>query len=356
MSHDSSGGGRGRKRGFGITSIFRVILSFMVLSMLVVLLLAAYSAFAPGSTGSTKGINIQAIKDNPKGFITEILSSDNVYGLLTTILSYNPKDGLKGKGNQVSQTNEPGSESPEFKPTANLSFRFVVVSDSHNDNENLEKALRQARESGAKFIIGLGDYTDVGTLAELNSAKMVFENSGLPYYSTAGDHDLWDSRNKKQDPAQNYTEVFKEPYQSFAYKDTRFVIVFNSDNYIGIDSLQRKWIEEELNRTSANNHKLTLVFTSIPLFHPSSDHYMGKVSSKLKDQARDLIKLLSQYKVGGVISGDAHFYSQFIEPDTSLKMTVIGAVTSSRNLQPPRFAIIDVYEDGSYNIVDSEIN
>jgi len=36
-------------------------------------------------------------------------------------------------------------------------------------------------------------------------------------------------------------------------------------------------------------------------------------------------------------------------------MTVVGALTSTRNTQAPRFAVVDVYDDGSYNVKDQEI-
>ena len=36
-------------------------------------------------------------------------------------------------------------------------------------------------------------------------------------------------------------------------------------------------------------------------------------------------------------------------------MMTVGAVTSERNPQAPRFAIVEVLEDGEFNIVETEV-
>ena len=47
--------------------------------------------------------------------------------------------------------------------TPQVAFKFLLVSDSHNDNANLSKAISQAKTNYPVFVIGLGDYTNVGT-------------------------------------------------------------------------------------------------------------------------------------------------------------------------------------------------
>ena len=55
-------------------------------------------------------------------------------------------------------------------------MRVALVSDSHNENDLLEKALAQAAGEGINFVIGLGDYTNTGTVEELQAAKNVFDD------------------------------------------------------------------------------------------------------------------------------------------------------------------------------------
>lgn len=238
---------------------------------------------------------------------------------------------------------------------AQVLFSFAVVADSHNDNAHLRQALQIAKERQARFVVGLGDYTQVGTLTELNSSKQVFDNAGLPYYLTAGDHDLWDSRDKGLPAIANFQKIFGPPFQSFGYQDIRFVIVYNSDNYHGIDDLQQKWLDQELNKDSELHPKLLFILLHEPLYHPSSDHIMGKSSRKLELQAENLLSKLTQVGVSEVITGDTHFFSSYQDPKTGVKITNAGAVTEERNTQKPRFLMVDVLVNGSYNIQDVEI-
>jgi len=76
-------------------------------------------------------------------------------------------------------------------------LRVGLVADSEGENDLLAKALDQAKGIGVNFVIGLGDWSTVGTVEQLAAAKKVFDDSKLPYFITSGDHDLWESRNKQ---------------------------------------------------------------------------------------------------------------------------------------------------------------
>src|SRR3989344_1678303 len=58
-------------------------------------------------------------------------------------------------------------------------LRFALVSDSETENELLAKALSQAKGAGVNFVIGLGDFTSLGTLEQLTNARYVFDQSEL---------------------------------------------------------------------------------------------------------------------------------------------------------------------------------
>ena len=205
-----------------------------------------------------------------------------------------------------------------------------------------------------QFIIGMGDYTEVGTLEELKEAKAEFDTSNLRYFLLAGDHDLWDSRDKQNDPLLNFRTTFGPSYQSFTYQNFLFLLLYNSDNYIGLPQEQFNWLSAELEKSKADT-KGVLVFVHEPLYHPSSDHFMGRVEKNLKTQAKSLVYQFKEANVKKVFAGDTHIFGEYEEPETKLSMVTIGAVTIERNPQAPRFAVGDVFEDGEVRVEDVEI-
>lgn len=332
------------RRSFGITGIIRLFLSLVIMVILGLGLVQAYRAFS----------GFDPLTSNPENLVRSIFESDSVVEALTKLLSFEPSQ-LQDQAKKLLDENGTSGEQNNFQPTAPFLYRFAVVADSHLDYANLNKALNLAKAAQVKFVMGIGDFSDVGTIDELRATKKEFDTLGLTYYVLPGDHDLWDSRNRNISPVENFSQVFGVPYQSFSYQNSRFILVNNSDNYIGLDQAQLDWLEQELDRISKEPNKLTLVFISIPLYHPSSDHVMGKTEPKLKGQVQHLMTLFKRKGVDEVISGDTHFFSRFVEPTNNLRMTTSGAVTADKNAQAPRFILVDVYEDGSYNLQDTEI-
>lgn len=318
-------------------TLFRLLLSLTMMGVLMLLVYTAYRGFS----------GLDPVKLSPQAIFQNILASESLYNLLSSLLTTSPGESLN-KAKEVLNNGGSGS-------SKELKFKFAIVADSHDDNHNLSKALNTAKSEGVKFIIGLGDYSDVGTIDQLKAAKLQFDGISVPYYLTAGDHDLWDSRDKGNPPIKNFTEVFGSPYQSFAFENLRIILFYNSDNYLGVDSVQREWIEDELTRAEEGGYDLVFAMTGIPLYHPSSDHVMGKTEPKLKTQAEHFTKLFKDSGVSEVFAADAHLFARYEEPKSKLKMTSVGAITVERNLQSPRFVIIDIFEDGSYNVRDIEI-
>ncbi len=332
-------------------AIVRTTLSLIMLSIFSMGLYQAYKHFS----------GVDPLKIDPQTAIISLLSTEKSSKILDSLFSLNipgaatikDKIGLKEDGSGGLNLNN--NSSLTINTNQPLLLKVALVADSHSDNQKLSQALSEAREKGVKLVIGLGDYSDVGTVDELKAAKAVFDASGLPYYLTAGDHDLWDGRDKGVGAEYNFISVFGSPYQSFSVEGIRFLTIYNSDNYQGLGTVQMKWLEDEVQRIKESSPKTFLVFTHEPLYHPSSDHYMGKDKPSLKIQAEEVINILKQAGVNEVFFGDTHYFTRYQDPKTNLKMVVVGALTSTRNLQSPRFAIIDVYQDGSYNIEDIEL-
>lgn len=322
--------------------IFRMLLSLTMIGLFGLGILQAYRYFS----------GVDPLKVDPKAVVLSLITSERASELIKQVLGVKlPGLNEASKNSDLLQSFASNTATHSGKPL----YRLALVADSHNDNIHLQKALSQAKDEGAKFVIGLGDFSDVGTSEELGVAKRVFEASGLPFYVTAGDHDLWDARNRNQDPVINFSKTFGSPYQSFAYQGVRFLIVYNADNYQGLGSVQPSWLEDQLAQVKNETPKATIVLLHEPLSHPSSDHFMGKEKPELIKEAKKLAKMFKEAGVKVVFAGDTHFFTQYKDPDTDLDMVTVGALVESRNAQKPRFALVDIFEDGSYSIQDVEV-
>lgn len=324
----------GHKRGGGLTGIFRMFLSLIILAILGLGLIQAYKSFS----------GFDPLTLNPSTAADFNLSPEGIIAFIKALVS-DPGSALES-----TKTTEESTSSSDIK------LKFAVIADPHLDYPGLAKALKIAKEKNTQFVIGMGDFSDVGTTQELMASRQKFDESGMTYYALPGDHDLWDSRDKGNISNQNFNSVFGPPYQAFSVNDVRFILVYNSDNYSGLDEIQLSWVGEEVDKSSADPQAITFVFAATPLYHPSSDHVMGKVTPKLKTQADHLIDTFKKGGVDEVFSADTHFYSRYKEPKSMLNMTTVGAVTSDRNPQTPRFAIVEVYTDGSYNVIETTLN
>ena len=354
---------RERRSSNPIILLFRMIISLV---MFAVLLAGTYSAYKHFS-------GMDPLKIDPQAVVRELLQSKTPQQFLSVLASIKITQGLSEQINNkvlgeaassgidnpqgISSIVLPGLPGSSQPASGNVVFKFLIVADTHNDNSNLQKTIFQAKSANPDipFIVGLGDYTDVGTIAELKSAKVKFDESGLRYFLVAGDHDLWDARNRNLSAYSNFKQVFGPLYQAFTYKNFKFLLLDNSDNYIGIDETQKIWISNELEKAKNEGVSGIFVFIHSPLYHPSSDHYMGKVDKALKSQAESLIYQLKEAGVKKVFSGDIHYFSEFEEPVTKMPMNTIGAVTIERNPQAPRYGVVSIFDDGTSRVEDIQI-
>lgn len=334
-----------------ILVLFRLVLSLV---MLLILLGGVYTAYKHFS-------GLDPLKLDPQALFNSLVVSrmpKEASVVLAKVNIGNFKLGSEPKilGKQANLQGSSSSSAAE-RNSSTLLFRFMLVADSHNDNSNLGKALSRgkAKYPDLKFIIGLGDYTDVGTVAELKNAKKEFDASSLRYFLVPGDHDLWDCRNRSQLPEACFSEVFGPAYQSFSFDKFEFLLLNNSDNYKGFGQDQEKWIANELEKTKKAGVKGLFVFVHTPLYHPSSDHVMGWVEKTLKPEADGLIFQLKDAGATEVLAGDIHYFSEYNEPKTNILMATVGAAGIERNPQAPRYAVMSVFEDGSVRLEDMEI-
>lgn len=268
-------------------------------------------------------------------------------------------------GNQTNQGARLASQSPLPVPKEEY-LRFAIVADSHNDNDRLKQALAKAKGLGVLYVVGLGDFSEVGTLEELVSAKDIFDSSGLLYFVIPGDHDLWQSRQQNQDPTANFMKVFGvaiepalETSYDFGYKRVTHIMLDNSDLYKGIEN-DWEWLKKVLNQNnpasgSQERYLPTFLFVHQPLDHPYLDHLMGRLSTEVDEQRKRLLQLIGQSFVAEVFAGDVHQFNRFTEQTYDVKMTTVGAIAAARNPERPSFVLVTVFTDGTYEVEKIEI-
>lgn len=229
----------------------------------------------------------------------------------------------------------------------NIVFRTAFLADSHNNYENLKKALDKASDIGVHTAFFLGDYTDFGVEDNLRKSKIFMDESELLYYSLPGDRDLYESVGP-----QNYYNVFGEPRVSVTIGDIKFVLLDNSANYTVIDSVKIGQFVEEIKEAD-------FVVMSQPLYHPLASYgkpvmglVKGEVVGDVKEQAEILLDEIRDSDVKAVLAADHHSFSSYRDAvKDDLEHVVVGPVTDVRAEQKKAsITLLSVFDDGSYNL------
>ena len=99
--------------------------------------------------------------------------------------------------------------------------RFALVTDSHQNYEDLKKTVDIIDESGFQFAIHLGDFTDVGTRDEYELFLEYWRRLPIPSWVVPGNHDLIITKEKmfnKVFGARNATII--TPFAKFIFWDS----------------------------------------------------------------------------------------------------------------------------------------
>ena len=237
------------------------------------------------------------------------------------------------------------------RPDATLKrgvLRVALLADSHDDFDNLQLALKKSVAYQADLAIFLGDYTSVGVKEGLQQAKELMDTSAIPYHSLPGDHDLW-----KSGGLTNFVSIFGTINHFEDVNGYRFIIFNNSDTQAGVSESDIQWLEDTLGASTGPS----LIFMSNPLYNTNSFKLMGENEEVVLAQAQRLLKLIRLYDVRGVFAGDNHLSSVSADPEkATLTHYVIGALTNDRNLQSPRFSILDIYDPNSFKVTEIVLN
>jgi len=246
------------------------------------------------------------------------------------------------------------SESEGAATSRTVILKTALMADSHNNDENLRKALIAAKAAGVDVVFYLGDYTDFGVKDKLVEAKNIMDESGLLYYSLPGDRDL-DINDMPVATHQNYFDVFGQPRVSVTIGDIKFVLLNNSANYTVIDKDIIGQFIEELEGAD-------YVLLAQPLYHPLASYgkpvmglVKGEVVADVKEQADELLNAIRDSDVKAIFAADQHSFSEYPdEADSGLEHVVLGPITDARAEQKKTsITLLVVYDDGSYSIEEA---
>jgi len=236
-----------------------------------------------------------------------------------------------------------------------IAVKVGLFADAEGDWKNLEKSLNRMEDLSVDVVFFLGDLTRWGSKDDLLEGKAALENSKLLIYVLPGDHDLAASvLDGDILGLKNFGEVFGEYNHLYKKEGYTFLLFNNSANFSTIT-------DADFDFFTRNIATADFVILSQPLYHPFSSRIMGVVDGKevsnVSKQSQKMLDLIRNSKVKAIISADQHMFSNSFDPEkSSLRHIVIGALVSNseeiRNPQAPRFAILDVFTDGTFRVVD----
>lgn len=227
----------------------------------------------------------------------------------------------------------------------NLVLSLALLADVHNDWENLNQAVTMVNGQNYDLTLFLGDLTDVGDPDDFKTGESILNGLRIPLYSIPGNHDVWWARQKNLEADNFFNASFHSPV-CITEKNLQLLLIDNADEKNGIDN--QEW--QEINQCLQTDLPI-FAFTHEPLQHPASDYVMGKYSSSVATQGAQLLQILCDKKVKLVVAAHQHSFSKYFYScpgGYQLPMLVIGAITSQRNFQSPRFLQLNLYDDASF--------
>lgn len=188
-------------------------------------------------------------------------------------------------------------------PVSSTDFKFAVFGDVQVRAENVTRLAAfktAALARGVEFFVVLGDLTEDATNAELTQIKAGLDGVGLPYYTTIGNHDLFQGGSAGGWPK------WKTTFGAATYSVTiagavRLIFLDTASGDVGARQFQ--WLDGLL----ATSVPYTFVGSHYPIYDGFTP-LMWRLSSV--EERYKLTSLLSQRSVYALIAGHVHGYRQ----------------------------------------------
>lgn len=177
------------------------------------------------------------------------------------------------------------------------SFSFVLFGDPQVGSDSVHRIgdlATAVRERGISFFAVLGDLTQDATGAESNLIKAALDSVGVPYYVTAGNHDLY-----QPDGWKRFRTVFgPATYSVVIAGKLKLIFIDSASGAIG--PTQFDWLESELDD---GGHAVKIVCTHYPLYDGAAPVVwrLGSTAERMR-----LLSMLRDHDVWAYASGHIH--------------------------------------------------
>lgn len=211
------------------------------------------------------------------------------------------------------------SEAQETKtitpPPEKNTFRIAIFGDRTGGDaeglKHLERAIYEINQLKPDFVIHIGDMIQGYTrdqnewLREKDEFLSYMNRLTMPYYLTAGNHDIF---NPFRDPKdKTYEELYKKNFSplnySFNYKNSHFIIMYTDEAMASkpvISENQLAWLKSDLEKNDKTN---AFIFMHKPIWNFENSNW---------DKFHDIIKA---FPVRAVFAGHFHAYNKGINKD-----------------------------------------
>lgn len=181
-------------------------------------------------------------------------------------------------------------------------LEFVALGDSQGYQGGIQETLTALKSFSPDFLFHCGDLTPFGQDNQYMQVSEALENSTIPVFTTAGNHDI------RESGGQRYENWFGPSTYSFEIDSAHFTVFNTSRNTVSESEFE--WLFDDLSTTLKD---LKIVFTHIPPFdpRPNENHTMSQAI------AARLMTLFEEEGVDYVFSGHIHMFNK----------TVINGVT-----------------------------
>jgi 3',5'-cyclic-AMP phosphodiesterase len=177
-------------------------------------------------------------------------------------------------------------------------WRFAVLSDIQGGIDVVEDIYRRMNEDPSiRFVISSGDLVNEGTEAQLVTFQEKLQTLGVPFYSTMGNHEVFDTQGEP------WPRIFGRSNVHFTFKGVAFSLVDSAN--ATVDPTAYGWLGGWLDANRDAVHVFVTHYAPLDPVGPRN------ASFKSRREAAKLLKLLAQGSVDVAFFGHIHSFYQF---------------------------------------------
>jgi predicted phosphodiesterase len=204
------------------------------------------------------------------------------------------------------------------KPAGNWWQQFLAVIDTLHLN----------------LICVAGDLTDHGTAAEFDSIATLLRQTGINFYVTIGNHDLY-----RPGSWQLYRQHFGPACYALTISNPELKLIFLDTGEGRLGARQFEWLEQEFARPPARQ----LIITHFPLYDDQTPSIfrLGSAAERAKLQS-----LMQRFQVLAIISGHIHGFRHY--RIGGVDQFTVGTMNRALDFGAPGFLLLTCLPDTLY--------